>query len=1443
MPPAGIAQATSTTVGRDDSDSISIPQVPIAHSEPPSFREQSHVHHAPAASFPTTDPEDAMPLRRSFASLQSPFPSSTIGSSAADRTSALSSPSSAPPKPGVQLSPSSPAIPQKPSLNSPGLAVIATRSSSVPFAFMGQGFSRAPPPASPPLSSSSSVSVASKGFQAALASGSKLKRAIVNRRKKSEDVSPLFGFGTKRGNEHDARPPGQEQQSRHLRVGSCMPLASSVSLPSSKGKLSLNSSNPTALMAADHLLPLMPPPSPPPKSYPLHQQELAKDASVSRPSHTLEQVPTCSQSLDVTASVDNRSSIIPLTPGITHAVTLMCMNEIQNNQKEQSMPGVKSKAESREVDGGQNQSREKSREADPVKRDSMTAADIREARRKSDSTMSYQTIRPGTTSSRTSRPVSMAESLQSNHTAKPVRLSALLTDADFTMLEEDDDSCRSTATQDAVTTSTPSTTVLLPQRRSPEAPLKTKSRRSLSLNFSPYSSSRTQPSPPPLPPLPPLPSHHPSLSLSGIKYPSYPATEGMPPVVPPAPSAAKESLTTAEMSAASQTGPVLSPRLQVGQNLRGKLSSWTNPSLSERKLPVLPPQMQHPTALSASSSHPPQALRAISMTGSLAPAAGRALRGAVGRMGRAIGITSSPSNSAPASGPASDGQILVRTNSNQSSSAGPYSPMGWGKRRTPDAPSGSWSIAPSVDSASVSDIDHLGVPSAPTLGPMLRPPFKGSGIVFGKELRNAVNDTGVGVMPSSGEGRHVWEREGDPDTTRKSTMYDEGKVIEERRLPAVILRCAQHLLVWGIQEEGLFRVGGRPKHITTLRSEFDKGADYDLAACEPGDLDPHAVGSVFKAFFRELPEHMLTAVLHPYFEGIVEQETATVGAAAGSKPRNADVNSAGHGPGLPSGPNFPATAMKKPPSLSTLGIPSFKDMPPPSNSLIRAIRALISQLPEENQDLLRTLVDVINATAKNEKATKMPIANLVLVFYPSVQITPPLLRVLCETREIWDEERKAPVVDAKGEDVDRRMFDIYSDAPDGLEERDSLHSESHTSEDHTSSLSDYQASAEESIDLREELVRRRPSPRARRNPESTVYMDAECGCSSSASLLLHSEPSNNVFLSSNQCPNMPSPSSTPPMTSSVESLVTPETSSGPSLPHLPMDENGKPVTEQDVESMSDGEAPESTKYIISDLSPLTGPVQFPALPVSLPSSPLKRRSTPLLSLPPHITPVTMPPSTAYEPPSPTTSSHSNSSLSRRLKMKKPSLQLFLSAKRSNNSLKSVSKSSISNPISNNDSTTVLQSASDSSVSVPQSTVTAPQGNVYILPPVVKTPHENSSLGLALGIEVKPADEATLSTNKSNNEKVATLETGKAGTPIADRYRTNSTASSVFSMALSTIEQGKQRRVNPVPRRPAISTSSNHLGLLDKELGGGDDWTRSVLLAADIEHNWTQGERR
>lgn len=47
------------------------------------------------------------------------------------------------------------------------------------------------------------------------------------------------------------------------------------------------------------------------------------------------------------------------------------------------------------------------------------------------------------------------------------------------------------------------------------------------------------------------------------------------------------------------------------------------------------------------------------------------------------------------------------------------------------------------------------------------------------------------------------------------------------------------------------RISGRSSHVARLRSEFDAGADYNLVECEPGDLDPHAVSSIFKTFLRE----------------------------------------------------------------------------------------------------------------------------------------------------------------------------------------------------------------------------------------------------------------------------------------------------------------------------------------------------------------------------------------------------------------------------------------------------------------------------------------------------------------------------------------------------------------------------------------------------------------
>jgi len=110
------------------------------------------------------------------------------------------------------------------------------------------------------------------------------------------------------------------------------------------------------------------------------------------------------------------------------------------------------------------------------------------------------------------------------------------------------------------------------------------------------------------------------------------------------------------------------------------------------------------------------------------------------------------------------------------------------------------------------------------------------------------------------------------------------------------------------------------------------------------------------------------------------------------------------GPNLPINPKAGSgvPAMRKPPSLSTLAMPNFSGMRPPSESFINALKSLIAVLPQENRDLLRTATDLINATAKRSKETKMPLSNLLLVFCPSLNMNPPLLRALCEAEGIWD---------------------------------------------------------------------------------------------------------------------------------------------------------------------------------------------------------------------------------------------------------------------------------------------------------------------------------------------------------------------------------------------------------------------------------------------------------
>ncbi|KIJ49522.1 hypothetical protein M422DRAFT_246603 [Sphaerobolus stellatus SS14] len=301
-------------------------------------------------------------------------------------------------------------------------------------------------------------------------------------------------------------------------------------------------------------------------------------------------------------------------------------------------------------------------------------------------------------------------------------------------------------------------------------------------------------------------------------------------------------------------------------------------------------------------------------------------------------------------------------------------------RRTPGGTSGMWSVHSQSSSRSSSERDGRETPTPYAgMGRMVRPPKNpAGGLVFKRELWECVKDTMVS----------------DPDARDD---------VAKRMLPALVYRCYQHLHKWGLEEEGLFRVTGRSSHITRLRADFDGGADYDIIDCSPSDLDPHAVASVLKAYLRELPESILTRRLAPLFDNAVttENNKASIPMPTGAISKMGQATQ-GH-PGLTSGPRpLPMHALRKPPSLSTFVLPTSSSLRPPSTSFIETLAELISRLPKENYDLLLTVVELIRATASRNKVTKMPLSNLLLVFCPSLNMSPSLLRALCDIPAIWE---------------------------------------------------------------------------------------------------------------------------------------------------------------------------------------------------------------------------------------------------------------------------------------------------------------------------------------------------------------------------------------------------------------------------------------------------------
>jgi len=346
---------------------------------------------------------------------------------------------------------------------------------------------------------------------------------------------------------------------------------------------------------------------------------------------------------------------------------------------------------------------------------------MKEDWRKSDSTTtSYYTVRPRSGASggtRTPRPVSMAESLQSTSTVVPAgrRLSALLTEAEFIMTEEG--GSRSSSNP-------------LCRKTSPSGPSKTRKRHSISLSFTS-----------------PLPSNPPATSTTrseGHSSTTKPAFDRRP----------SDGVATLHKATASGIiGSLHSGDFQSGgAHNRGDVSASSPATSGPSSLPQQP---------SPSGQHGSLRQTAITMTSGLAPAAGFAMgfgKRAVERVGRALGSLGSSHNSSGHSSSSSSigGADDFGRNASSVSLASHVSQAQGTKgkqRRTPNAPSGAWSVNTlSSTSTGQTDPESFGF-TGPSLGNCLRGPMRNSsggfvigGLVFGRDLKTCVHDTAIDAV-------------------------------------------------------------------------------------------------------------------------------------------------------------------------------------------------------------------------------------------------------------------------------------------------------------------------------------------------------------------------------------------------------------------------------------------------------------------------------------------------------------------------------------------------------------------------------------------------------------------------------------------------------------------------------------------------------------------------
>ena len=519
------------------------------------------------------------------------------------------------------------------------------------------------------------------------------------------------------------------------------------------------------------------------------------------------------------------------------------------------------------------------------------------------------------------------------------------------------------------------------------------------------------------------------------------------------------------------------------------------------------------------------------------------------------------------------------------------------------------------------------------------------------------------------------------------------------------------------------------------------------------------------------------------------------------------VSGNGNGP-VPSSGLHDGQSLRKPPSLSTLALPNFSGMRPPSQDLLNAFASLVARLPQENRDLLRTVIDLINFVAQR-KDIRMPLSNLTVVLCPTLNMSPPILRVLCEAEGIWNGPPEG-WEDIAGLDPKRDNLDPLPDSQiTGLESEQNFTTEPRFPQDDPN---DQSSTMEPVIGAWD--------PRATAVQDDIHGDDRETGpLSDGASYLsvFDSRPSTPAWGKGSPLdPWLP-----PALTSSSDSLTTPSTSSeAASIPQvmIPTPMNAYFAKENIVSA------------IIPDFV-RTSPQPADHVPVTFPGSETAPRT--------HSSPRHLPnlPSLSQ------LQSEPSSQSVKPTRVKRPSLTALFS-KKSVSSLRSsrlFSSSSSSSPYfdardspSRSSPTSLRTPISPLLISAPS---LLPRRSSSSLPPILNTSIDSSSLSLAIGMKAGESAGA----GRLNAELRAVASREFSSSPqLTEPFPSSPTSpmTPVSSQSRNKLNAPKFPLPQPEPLQPQLSddsfvsvSSATYRRLsLSKDDNGAlqDDWARNVL---------------